>query len=295
MVPCKSAIPSATSSLRASFAVKSTDSHRARRFSAAIAALSCVFVLGSEGVDGLGSAIMSGIAFGAPAGKTMINVVFSDVLSTAVIANSPQLILSAVYVVYNNILTSICLAAEYTDFASERKGLRVSARPVGAQRAAYFLQLPLKLGVPLVVISGTMHWLISQSLYLVKIDLLWSPAKIADPFSPSIDSSGRELSIDHEEAYLTLGWSPLGVVLVYCGVFVMITVLVGYGFFKFKKAMPVAGSCSAAISAACHRGNQDKAALKPWESEVQWGVSQDKHCSFSALPVEYPLEGETYM
>jgi len=74
---------------------------------------------------------------------------------------------------YNNILAS---TSEYADFALQRKALRVSPRPVGAQTSAYFLQRPLRFGAPMVAASGTMHWLLSQSLCLMKMDSQWSPS-----------------------------------------------------------------------------------------------------------------------
>ncbi|KAF6824089.1 hypothetical protein CPLU01_11018, partial [Colletotrichum plurivorum] len=58
----------------------------------------------------------------------------------------------------------------------------------------------------------------------------------------------------------------------------------------------VAGSCSAAISAACHPGTYEKDA---WKMPLRWGVVSEpkvepRHCSFSSKPVEKPLEGQLY-
>ena len=59
--------------------------------------------------------------------------------------------------------------------------------------------------------------------------------------------------------------------------------------------MSLAGSCSAAISAACYRPEEDvDAAIKP----VMWGVvsSEDDvgHCCFTSLEVSPPVQGEGY-
>ena len=59
--------------------------------------------------------------------------------------------------------------------------------------------------------------------------------------------------------------------------------------------MPLARSCSAAISAAFHRPEEDvNAALLP----VSWGaVSTDGpivHCCFTSFEVSPPVEGELY-
>jgi hypothetical protein len=47
-----------------------------------------------------------------------------------------------------------------------RKTLRVSA-PVGIQRSSYFVSMPLRYGIPLIVTMSLLHWLISQSLFVV--------------------------------------------------------------------------------------------------------------------------------
>jgi hypothetical protein len=71
--------------------------------------------------------------------------------------------------------------------------------------------------------------------------------------------------------------------------------------FRHKGRMPLASSCSAAISAACHPPEGDvDACLLP----VQWGTVKhvsaedgDKgvgHCSFSSWPVEIPIAGRVF-
>ncbi|KAF3009632.1 hypothetical protein E8E13_007344 [Curvularia kusanoi] len=87
----------------------------------------------------------------------------------AFIANSPQLLLSIIFLYFNNLFTSMALAYEWSKFGSRRKGLRVT-RPRGEQRETYFLQLPLKIGVPLNALSGILHWLASQMLFVVRVD-----------------------------------------------------------------------------------------------------------------------------
>lgn len=72
------------------------------------------------------------------------------------------------------------------------------------------------------------------------------------------------------------------------------------GLRRFKGNMPVAGSCSVAIAAACHRPREDvDAAFLP----VQWGevvsVSRNDgeevgHCCFTSLDVEPMVRGKMY-
>jgi hypothetical protein len=47
-----------------------------------------------------------------------------------------------------------------------RKTLRVSA-PVGIQRSSYFVSMPLRYGIPLISTMSLLHWLVSQSLFVV--------------------------------------------------------------------------------------------------------------------------------
>ncbi|KAK2055805.1 hypothetical protein LY76DRAFT_607434 [Colletotrichum caudatum] len=73
-------------------------------------------------------------------------------LVNVLVANSPQL-----------------LADEWLRFfrRSEKKPLRVSS-PRGIQRSSYSLSLPLKYSVPLLACTTLLHWLISQSIFLVQ-------------------------------------------------------------------------------------------------------------------------------
>ena len=66
---------------------------------------------------------------------------------------------------------------------------------------------------------------------------------------------------------------------------------------KYPEGMPIASTCSAAISAACHRPVEDKEAyLFPVEWDVV-GYDDDGvgHCSFTtARDVSRPVEGDLY-
>lgn len=65
--------------------------------------------------------------------------------------------------------TPMHLAEEYSGCGVSRKALRVTT-PQGQQRAIYWLQLPFKYSIPLIATSATLHWLISQALFLIRID-----------------------------------------------------------------------------------------------------------------------------
>lgn len=90
------------------------------------------------------------------------------IITTIIVANSPQLLLSMLVLMYNGIFTCMLLANEYLDYAYERKALRVT-KPMGLQRSTYRLQLPYKYGIMLQVVSGVLHWLVSQTIFLARL------------------------------------------------------------------------------------------------------------------------------
>lgn len=166
-------------------------------------------------------------------------------LGNVLIANSPQLIFSCLYLLYNGLFTSMCLAHEYNNYAIHRQPLRVT-RPRGKQRSTHWLHLPYIYSVPILATSALLHWSISQSIFFVVIEVY---------------------NGDAARLVLGLGYSMqpmiLDIVLGSC----MLFGLVGIGFRKLHGKMPLVGSNSMAISAACHRPDEDTdAAVKP----VMW-------------------------
>ena len=73
-----------------------------------------------------------------------------------------------------------------------KKTLRVSS-PEGMQRSTYFLSLPLKYSISLMALSTVLHWLISQSLFLVQTSGF--AAGTDDERIPDLDKSSRGYSI----------------------------------------------------------------------------------------------------
>jgi hypothetical protein len=60
------------------------------------------------------------------------NLIFYDiksVIGNVLVANPPQVFLSAVYFSFNSLITCMLLGWEWVSYAHERKGLRVSAEP----------------------------------------------------------------------------------------------------------------------------------------------------------------------
>lgn len=166
---------------------------------------------------------------------------------------------------------------EWSGFAYERKTLRVTW-PIGKQRSTTWLQLPYRYGVPLLIALMAMHWLVSQSIFLVHV--------------VKLDIAGR---VDPQPAISTCGYFIIAIIsaMILGTIIILSGILVGSR--KFKAGMPLVGSCSAAISAACHAPKNDPdASLRP----VMWGVIKTNdsvgHCCLSSLDVSPPVEGQAY-
>jgi hypothetical protein len=198
------------------------------------------------------------------------------------LANMPQAILAGIYVAYNGIFTSMLQAEEWNSYSVKRKGLRVSIATQGAQRDTYFLSLPYRYSIPLLVISALLHWLVSQSLFLVSILGI----------TLMVDNSAESVTSN-----FTCGYSPIAAIFVFVFAVLMFCFAVGTGFRRFKSGMPVAGSCSAAIAAACYP--VEGLAQVKVDEPLQWGVMGTAagglpHCGFSSDPVELPEDGVLY-
>ncbi len=198
-------------------------------------------------------------------------------LINILVANSPQVLLSFLYFTYNGIFTCMLLADEWAGYAHDRKPLRVTS-PSGSQRSTYRLQLPYKYGVPLLILSGTLHWLVSQSLFIARIS--------------AFTSEGVE---DQSMSISQIGYSNIAIITVIAlGILVVLLGILN-GFRIFQPGMPLAGSCSAAISAACHRPKEDVDAT---QKSLMWGVVEVEgdigHCCFTSFRVQKPTVGKLY-
>jgi hypothetical protein len=94
----------------------------------------------------------------------------SGLLANVVVANIPQLLLSFFYLNYNGLMTVMSLAREWSGYGVQRNGLRVSTNRLGAQRSTYFLQLPYRYSIPIITGTGALHWLLSESIFLVFVE-----------------------------------------------------------------------------------------------------------------------------
>lgn len=214
----------------------------------------------------------------------------ASVLTTSLLVNLPQVMLSSLYFTYNALYTSMVATYDWSLFGSHRRTLRVS-NPRGSQRSTYWLSLPWRFSIPLLSASTLMHWLLSQSIFLVVVRITArdnQPLIGPTEFFPSASPDGYVTSI---------GFSPLPIILSFIAACLMLIVLVYVGTLKLKPGMSVAGNNSLAISAACHRPAEDTdAATKP----LMWGATKHEndsgpgHCCFTSFEVETPLDGHTY-
>ncbi|KAL9619368.1 MAG: hypothetical protein Q9160_006048 [Pyrenula sp. 1 TL-2023] len=201
-------------------------------------------------------------------------------LAAAIIANSPQVLFSILYFMYNDLFTNMATAAEWAQFATLQKALRVS-KPKRGQRSTYWLQLPWKYRIPLLALSMLLHFVVSRSLYVVRIDVFgWDGKRQPD----------RDIT--------ACGYSPLATLFViFVVVFALIAMLV-VGRRKISPGMPVCGTNSLAIAAACHYS--DNGDMEVSRKPLLWGVTRAAmkdipgHCSFSDGDVGKPVDGMAY-
>ncbi|KAL1792900.1 hypothetical protein ACET3X_009407 [Alternaria dauci] len=187
-------------------------------------ALAVVGHLLRVGIDNLPTgATLQQFAFGGVDPRTTINYRPTDLISNALTANTPQLILSFLYFGYNSLFTAMLMGYEWVTYSHKRKGLRVTHLPSGAQRSTYFLQLPYRFGIPLMVLSFTLHWLVSQSIFLVAIDLYDVNG------NPGV---GSRSVLD----FKTLGYSPLAIIAVLALGGLMVISMVAFGYIPYRRA-----------------------------------------------------------
>jgi hypothetical protein len=210
------------------------------------------------------------------------------VIAAVIIANLPQTILSFLYLLYNAIFTSMLSVQEWNSYAHQRKPLRVTA-PREGQRSSYYLQLPYRFALTLMFSSGLLHWITSQAIFLARVELSFASM-------PNWPAPKEVYTIS------SVCYSTIAIILALpVGSLTVIIILI-MGLRKYRYDMPISGSCSAAISAACH-ANADEIArqemvLKPLQwGDVDAGFEDGKrmgHLAFSALPVAAPVNGKEY-
>lgn len=185
-------------------------------------------------------------------------------LGNVLLVNLPQTFLSFLFLFYNGMFTCFLVGQEWTRLALIRQPLRVS-NPKFTQRSTQRLGLPYPYGLFTIFVSITLHWLMSQSLFLANLAFY--------------SSDGRFIEHDY-----VAGYSCIGIIasLAVGSAAVLVGILMSLR--RYDVGMPVVRSSSAAIAAACHPVVAEPSDMiyKP----LQWGVvSTDEegisHCAFS--------------
>ncbi|KAJ5914828.1 hypothetical protein N7504_003711 [Penicillium tannophilum] len=213
-------------------------------------------------------------------------------LKGVVVANSVQLVVTIAYYLFNRVLTSMLASAEYSAYGTDRKALRVTW-PVkdSKQRSTYWLSVPYKYGIPILLLFTTIHWLVSQGYYYV----------LMIPY-------GADDQPLYEKKISSLGVSSLPIFLAAVIGFIAGMLLLSLAFRRLKSLIPLAGTCSAAISAACHPP-EDVCTATAAHGELIWGETSlpsdcidDEsdgrevrgHCSFTPLDATQPSLEKLY-
>lgn len=178
-------------------------------------------------------------------------------------------------------------ASEWDSFALFQKGLRVSGVPRGEQRVTHFLQLPYRYSIPLMGFSTLLHWLISQSIFVVSVVTDSEIFKSGGGITTTISKTGGN--------WITCGYALTPMMIV----FLLGFVLVGYAIFigrgSLHSNIPISLSNSRIIATECHPEpfREGEAYRK-----LQWGprrnaIDGSVQYAFSSAPVDQDIIGES--
>ncbi|KAH8817577.1 hypothetical protein DL96DRAFT_1622786 [Flagelloscypha sp. PMI_526] len=229
-----------------------------------------IFAVHAVKAAGLNASEIYQVGFGTVDPRSLIYSEFwprgdTATLLSILLVNSPQLVLSFLYVIFNTLFTSMSLAFEWSRYHEHPRSLRVSHRK-GKQRSTYFLQVPYRRAIPVMMFSVILHWLISQSIFLAKID---------------DNNSSSSVS--------TCGYSIDGMIATFFGGLTLAIFSFILGSRKLPSGMPLVGSCSLAIAASCHApdGTSELQPLKwgplPVEERGKEGTGSDEASELQPL------------
>ena len=210
--------------------------------------------------------------------------------AAALVASLPQLLLGALYLATNSLLTTYYLSHESSLFAlGEPRPLRVSSLPEGHQTTSLYLTLPRPWSWYLSILFAAMAFVLSQSVFVVAIRLVDPPSS-----SSSSSSSSYSPSTTPPPALVGLGLSTAALLTLLTLLLLLATSTLVPGLRRCPAsprnptpaefdptdpdpaAAPVGnplalpgGACSAVIAARCHPVPGEPA---PWRARLVWGV-----------------------
>jgi len=198
----------------------------------------------------------------------------------AVMAALPHVLVGVLYLVVNGVLSGYWVSQESSEFAvtcREGRALRVSEGAEGLQRTSLYLTLPRPVSWGVMTLFAGMGFVVSQSFFLV-----------------SVRDVGEEGTVRTVSA---LAFSGVGLLTLLACLVLLAVFVLGLGMRRAPAAgmvnggqagNPMAmpgGSCSAVISARCHRLPGQPRGI--WKMPVVWGVVREgvgmepSHCSFT--------------
>lgn len=163
----------------------------------------------------------------------------------------------------------------------------------GAQRPTYFLRLPYRLGVPLMAISASLHWLVSQSIFLVGIET-YDVNGLPRNGRPKVPGG---LDGVNEEHIATCDYSPLAIICLLVTSGLVVIFILSMGVKRLPAGgMPFMGSNSVGIATMCHPPQDGGDA----QQSLMWGVVSESgdegigHYSLSSSAVGALVEKQLY-
>ncbi|KAH8671271.1 hypothetical protein BX600DRAFT_496012 [Xylariales sp. PMI_506] len=199
----------------------------------------------------------------------------------------PHLLVAALYLATNSLLTTFFFSHEFSLFALCRSPLRVSSDPVGVQTTSLFLTLPRPISWVLLIFFAGLGFALSAAI---------SPVVLVESTTSLLDSEGGSEAA--QALLLALSAQPL---LAMIGLLVLLALFVAALGVRatpraalvdgHERGNPLAlrgGTCSAVLSAKCPPVAGD---YEPWARSVAWGVvnpgpgTVDSRCGFSSLSV----------
>lgn len=189
-----------------------------------------------------------------------------DTIQLSLIAALPQLLLAALYLSTNALLTTYFLSRELSLFAISPRSLRVSSSPRGDQTASLYLSLPRPVSWFLLATFAGLGFVLSQSVFPLVVSPSPSP-------SPEIALNTQALLTLISLLALLL-FSVLGL-----GLRRTAAPRLQNGTGRTATGNPLAlggAPCSALISARCHavRGEEEGEG-QFWLGPVVWGVVEE--------------------
>lgn len=220
----------------------------------------------------------------------------------ALLAAFPHIVLAMLYMATNALLSTYFLSHEVSQFAvpATYLPLRLSgSRTKGAQHSSLYLTLPRPYSWLLMLVFAATGFTLSNSLFVVSLDF-------TAPTSTNPDSGANIPA-----PVSAMGTSGSGLLALLALLVTILALVLGLGLRRADPSPTTAngrpagnplvlrgGSCSAVISARCHRRPEEGSRVV--EGPVTWGVVREGegmevgHAGFSGAEVGMVNVGKTY-